>query len=162
MTWSWHDMPGGETSISAIISPTRNGVTPLVACESVPLINKNKKDIESLLHPCCSGGGCPLDLTAPRSLNGKGGVGHRQRHQQPQADGRDHLLNHTTHTSPWRPRDVRTSSDLDQTIKAEQRAYPELILKIAGMEEVHGVDVSWLHHPKENGMPSQDAIRWSG
>jgi hypothetical protein len=54
------------------------------------------------------------------------------------------LIIQTASAARWRRRENNLSnSNFD---KFRGRANSELVLQVAVMEEVHGVDVSWLHH----------------
>ncbi|KAK3722392.1 Microtubules assembly and stabilization protein [Vermiconidia calcicola] len=70
--------------------------------------------------------------------------------QQSQKEAITPLLLHTASSARWRRREnnIRNTNSSNPSIRA--RAASDLVLKVAVMEEVHGVDVSWLHHPNSN------------
>lgn len=139
------EMLGGSPSISAAAtfpSPRQssdlqeiNGKTRHVASRSV--------SASTLLHPCCVGD-CILAIhptsaqpTAARDSQG----------QRANIGGADQVaLLHTASAARWRRRQNNLSNSNSDNEKLRERANAELVLKVAVMEEVHGVDVSWLHH----------------
>lgn len=118
------------------------------------LVNGNRKTevsqrsdkAASLLHPCRSFGGCLLDTnyvatTPPQlqpALHDRRGISDLSLTP---------LLLNTA--SAARSRRWEGNSGSTQRHNRTHRAASDLVLKVAVMEEVHGVDVSWLHHPNK-------------
>jgi hypothetical protein len=60
------------------------------------------------------------------------------------------LLLNTASAAQWRRRDNHPINSRNATLqKLRGRSNSELVLQVKVMEEVHGVDVSWLHHPNK-------------
>ena len=95
------------------------------------------------LHPCGPDGGCLLDIThlatAPSPTL-------HERSQSIDDPATAHLLLDTASAAKWR-RGEGSPGNSDQPRRIKPALSDNLVLKVAVMEEVHGVDVSWLHRP---------------
>ena len=105
-----------------------------------------RSDSVNLLHPCGSTGGCLLDTATPPprepSLHDRRGVSNQSLtplllSTASAARCRRRPESNTNNSQRNRPH--RAASDFLQ--------HPVRKYSVAAMEEVHGVDVSWLHHP---------------
>ncbi|KAK5170445.1 Microtubules assembly and stabilization protein [Saxophila tyrrhenica] len=68
----------------------------------------------------------------------------------PETNGDQALLLDTASAARWRRQEAKPSNSRNSTLaKLHSRANSELVLQVKVMEEVHGVDVSWLHHPNK-------------
>ena len=100
----------------------------------------------SLLQPCCSSGGCLLDsnfvATTPPPSGPQPALHDRRGISQQSLSP---LLLNTASAA----RSRRWEGNNQRNKNRPHRAASDLVLKVAVMEEVHGVDVSWLHHPNK-------------
>ena len=107
----------------------------------------------NLLHPCCVEG-CLLDTTFTRqpTTPPRQSVIHPATSNGADEQSLTPLLLQTASAARWRRRENNLSNSNSDIAKLRERANSELILRVAVMEEVHGVDVSWLHHPNKGAI----------
>ena len=138
----------------------------LVSNKQLPSANHDipkAKDIEALLHRCCEHGGCLLDFDfntahAPPVFPRPSPTSTPHTTEPGQEEGGKYdfapLIFSTASAAQWRRRGISlgSSSRQKQHLRdnSGNRRYvspQDLVLRVAVMEEVHGVDVSWLHKP---------------
>ena len=118
--------------------PSRPAPTPPPVTVNEGSRHNSSDNGSGLLNPCFSTDGCLLDTTFAATPP-------HQRRGVISDTSLTPLLLTTASEARWRRRKNLSNSN----IEGQKRVSRDLVLKVSVMEEVHGVDVSWLHRPKQ-------------